>query len=72
MLEPGAGHLACVAPSHAAGFVAVHVARNGEDFEHLSPGQTHANAIAVEMKEAMEFGWCTPKSGTEAAEASYA
>ena len=54
---------ACVAPSHAAGFVAVHVARNGEDFEHLSPGQTHANAIAVEMKEAMEIRLVYPEVG---------
>ena len=62
-LEPGAGHLACVAPSHAAGFVAVHVTRNGEDFEHLSPGQTHANAIVVEMKEAMEIRLVYPEVG---------
>jgi hypothetical protein len=63
VLEPGAGHLACVAPSHAAGFVAVHVTRNGEDFEHLSPGQTHANAIVVEMKEAMEIRLVYPEVG---------
>jgi hypothetical protein len=62
-LEPGGALFSCVAPSLAAGFVAVHVSRNGEDFEHLPYGQSPGNAVVVQTKEAMEIRAVFPEVG---------
>ena len=63
LLEAGSGYMSCVSPAGSPGFVAVHVARNGEDFEHLPPGKVEANAVIVEMKVAMEIDLVYPEVG---------
>ena len=63
VLEAHLGTVACVSPYSQPGFVAVHVARNGADFEYLPPGVVDGNGVIVEMKVAMEVIVVFPEVG---------
>ena len=55
----GNPYVGCVAPSLTPGFMAVHAARNGDDFEYLSPSQVIV--VMIDFKVTMELSLIQPK-----------